>query len=174
MLNHGLVTAPLFFIVAALAARCGGSEDIREMGGLAFRAPVLATLFLIVALANLAMPGSSNFVGEFLILLSVFQAKLAIAVIAFVGVVGAAVYSLRVYIRTMHNPLGPRVQSREVSLRDGLAIVPLVIVILALAIYPQFGLKRSERSLKATMAPAELQDGLQPGAVAGVTGSGRR
>jgi NADH-quinone oxidoreductase subunit M len=174
MLNHGLVTAPLFFIVAALAARCGGSEDIREMGGLAFRAPVLATLFLIVALANLAMPGSSNFVGEFLILLSVFKAKLAIAVIAFVGVVGAAVYSLRVYIRTMHNPLGPRVQSREVSLRDGLAIVPLVIVILALAIYPQFGLKRSERSLKATMAPAELQDGLQPGAVAGVTGSGRR
>ena len=166
MLNHGLVTAPLFFIVAALAARSGGSEDNREMGGLAFRAPVLAALFLIVALATLAMPGSSNFVGEFMILLGVFKAKLAIAVIAFLGVVGAAVYSLRVYIRTMHNPLGPRVQSREISWRDGLAIVPLVVVILALALYPQFGLRRSEQSLKATMAPAEVQEGLSPAAVA--------
>ena len=174
MLNHGLVTAPLFFIVAALAARCGGSEDIREMGGLAFRAPVLAALFLIVALATLAIPGSSNFVGEFMILLGVFKAKLAIAVIAFLGVIGAAVYSLRVYIRTMHNPLGPRAQSREISLRDGLAIVPLVVVILALAFYPQFGLRRSEPSVQATMAPAEVQEGLSPAGVALVTADSPR
>ena len=73
MVNHGLVVAPLFFIVALLAARAGGSEDIRDMGGIAFRAPVLAALFLIVALATLAMPGSSNFVGEFLILLGRLQ-----------------------------------------------------------------------------------------------------
>ena len=58
MVNHGLVVAPLFFIIALLAQRAGGSEDIREMGGIAFRAPVLASLFLIVALATLAMPGS--------------------------------------------------------------------------------------------------------------------
>ena len=173
MVNHALVTAPLFFIVAVLAARAGGSEKLSDMGGIAFRAPVLATLFLIVTFALLAMPGSSNFVGEFMILLGVFKAKLAISVIAFLGVIGAAVYSLRVYIRTMHNPLGPRVQSREISLRDGLAIVPLVVVILALALYPQFGLKRSQSSLKSTMAPAEIQDGLAPAAVAVVTGSGR-
>ena len=65
-----------FFIVALLAARAGGSEDIRDMGGIAFRAPVLAALFLIVAFATLAMPGSANFVGEFLILLGVFDAKI--------------------------------------------------------------------------------------------------
>ncbi len=76
MVNHGLVVAPLFFIIALLAQRAGGSEDIRDLGGLAFRAPVLATLFLIVAFATLAMPGSANFVGEFLILLGVFKAKL--------------------------------------------------------------------------------------------------
>ena len=79
MVNHGLVVAPLFFIILLLSRRAGGSEDIREMGGIAFRAPVLASLFLIVALATLAIPGSSNFVGEFLILLGVFKAKLAIA-----------------------------------------------------------------------------------------------
>jgi NADH-quinone oxidoreductase subunit M len=71
--NHGLVVLPAFFVVALLAARAG-SEDLRDMGGGAFRAPVLAALFLIVALATLAMPGSSNFAGEFLILLGVFKA----------------------------------------------------------------------------------------------------
>ena len=74
------------------------------MGGIAFRAPVLATLFLIVVLANLAMPGSSNFVGEFLILLGVFHSKLVIASIAFVGVGMAAVYSLRLFIRDDAQP----------------------------------------------------------------------
>ena len=71
--NHGLVVAPLFFVIALLAERAGGSEDIRDLGGIAFRAPVLAALFLIVALATLAMPGSANFAGEFLILLGVVQ-----------------------------------------------------------------------------------------------------
>ena len=134
--NHGLVVAPAFFIVALLAARAGGSEDIREMGGIAFRAPVLATLFLIVALANLAMPGSSNFVGEFLILLGVFNAKIVIAIVAFTGVVLASVYTLRLFIRAMHNRVGPHVTSREIALGDGLVIAPLVAVILALALYP--------------------------------------
>ena len=82
MANHALVTAPLFFIVAALAARAGGSEKLADMGGIAFRAPILATLALIITLATLAIPGSSNFVGEFLILLGVFNAKLPIAMIA--------------------------------------------------------------------------------------------
>jgi NADH-quinone oxidoreductase subunit M len=164
MVNHGLVTAPLFFIVAALAVRAGGSEDIREMGGMAFRAPALAALFLIVGLATLAMPGSSNFVGEFLILLGVFKTKLAISVIAFSGVIGAAVYALRLYIGAMHNRVGPRVLSREIEMREAAAVVPLVGVILVLAFYPQFGLKRSEPALKAAIAPAELQTGTFPGA----------
>ncbi len=76
------------------------------MGGIAFRAPVLASIFLIVSLATLAMPGSSNFVGEFLILLGVFKAKLVIAIIAFSGVVMASVYALRLFIRAMHNRVG--------------------------------------------------------------------
>jgi NADH-quinone oxidoreductase subunit M len=152
MVNHGLVTAPLFFIVAALAARTGGSEDIRDMGGIAFRAPLLAALFLIVALATLAMPGSSNFAGEFLILLGVFKAKLAIAAIAFVGVVGAAVYALRMYIGAMHNRTGPKVASREISISEAAAIVPIVGVILVLAFVPQFVLRRSEPTLQQTVA----------------------
>jgi NADH-quinone oxidoreductase subunit M len=157
MVNHALVTAPLFFIVAALAARAGGSEKLADMGGIAFRAPILATLALIITLATLAIPGSSNFVGEFLILLGVFNAKLPIAMIAAVGVVGAAGYALRLYIRAMHNRVGPKVSSYEISIRDALPVGGMVLVILVLAFYPQFGLRRSEPSLKAALASTQLQ-----------------
>jgi NADH-quinone oxidoreductase subunit M len=148
MLNHGLVVAPLFFIILLLGERAGGSEDIKDMGGIAFRAPVLASCFLIVALATLAMPGSANFAGEFLILLGVFKSKLAIACIAFTGVAMASVYMLRAFIRTMHNRAGPDVDSRDLRLRDALVLVPLVAAVLAFGVYPQQALTHSEQALK--------------------------
>jgi NADH-quinone oxidoreductase subunit M len=169
MVNHGLVVAPLFFIIALLAQRAGGSQDIREMGGIAFRAPVLATIFLIVALATLAMPGSSNFVGEFLILLGVFKAKLAIAIIAFSGVVMASVYALRMFIRAMHNRVGSQVESRELTRWDAAVLVPLVAVIVFFAVYPQLALQRSEGSTKASVASVQALS--RPTATASATES---
>jgi NADH-quinone oxidoreductase subunit M len=151
MVQHGLVVAPLFLIIVLLAERANGTEDITKMGGMAFRAPVLASLFLIVALATLAMPGSANFVGEFLILLGVFETKLAISIIAFTGVAMASVYMLRMYIRTMHNRLAPGVESREIAVRDAVVIVPLVLAILAFGVYPQAALTASERAVKASV-----------------------
>ncbi len=108
-INHGLVVAPLFFVIVLLAERAGGSEDIRDYGGIAFRAPILAVLFLIVALATLAMPGSANFAGEFLILLGAFSSVQALAFLASIGVILASVYALRMYIRAMHNREGANV-----------------------------------------------------------------
>ena len=155
MVNHALVTVPLFFIVAALAARAGGSENLHDMGGEAFRAPVLAALFLIVALATLAMPGSANFVGEFMILLGVFKAKVAISAIAFLGVIGAAYYALRLYISSMHNRLRPGVRSIDIGLADVAALAPLVLVIVALAFYPQFVLGRSQATVQSQLQPTQ-------------------
>jgi NADH-quinone oxidoreductase subunit M len=152
MLNHGLVVAPLFLIIAALAARSRGSESLREMGGVAFRAPVLAALFLIVALATLAMPGSSNFAGELLILFGIFDQKLAYGIVASVGVVLASVYMIRFYQRSMHNRVGANVESRDLALSDLATIVPLVGVILALSIYPQIVLQRSEPTANAILS----------------------
>src|ERR1700754_477081 len=149
--NHGLVVAPLFFVVALLSERSGGSGDIRDYGGIAFRAPVLAGLFLIAALATLAMPGSANFVGEFLILLGTFSSVQAIAIIASVGVVLASVYALRMYIRSMHNRVGPKVSSFEISLADALVLVPLILAIIAFALYPQLALESGEEAIKATV-----------------------
>jgi NADH-quinone oxidoreductase subunit M len=147
--NHGLVVAPLFLIAVLLATRTAGSVDIRDMGGIATRAPVLATLFMIVTLATLAMPGSANFVGEFFILLGVFQSKLAVAIIASTGVVLASVYALRMYIRAMHNRPGPTVTSFDLGMRDAIVLVPLVLVILAFAVYPQLALEAGEPAVQA-------------------------
>jgi NADH-quinone oxidoreductase subunit M len=147
MFNHGIVVIPLILIVGLLAQRAGGSESLRAMGGIAFRAPILATIFLIVALATLAMPGSSNFIGEFFILLGVFQSKLVIACIAFTGVAMAAVYALRLFIGAMHNRVGPEVESREITLRDAIVLVPIIAVILFFAVYPQFALHRAQDSV---------------------------
>jgi NADH-quinone oxidoreductase subunit M len=112
------------------------------------------------------MPGSSNFVGEFLILLGVFKSKLVIAVIAFSGVVGAAVYALRIFITSMQNRVGADVDSREIEWREAVGVVPLVAVILVLAFYPQFFLKRSEPTVKQTVAAAIAPPGASLASVA--------
>jgi NADH-quinone oxidoreductase subunit M len=151
MVNHGLVVAPIFLIIAVLAERAG-TEDLRELGGMAFRAPVLAALFLIVTLATLAMPGSANFIGEFYILNGLFQAKIVYAFVAGVGAVLAAYYALRLYQRTMHNRKPEGIESRDISLSEGLVLVPLVACIVALAFYPQLILKRTETSVAQSVA----------------------
>jgi NADH-quinone oxidoreductase subunit M len=114
---------------------------------------------MIVTLATLAMPGSANFVGEFLILLGVFSSKLVVALVASIGVVLASVYALRMYIRAMHNRQGPAVTSFEMSLGDAVVIVPLVLVIIAFALFPQ-------RAIDAGQPAAQ-------GATQSVTGSAR-
>ena len=149
--NHGLVVLPFFFIVMLASERSEGREDISVLGGLAFRGPVLATLALIVAFATLAIPGSANFAGEFFILLGAFKAKLALAIIAFTGVALASVYVLRAYIRTFHNREGRELDPAraDLSVRDRLVLVPLVVAILAFGLYPQAALRAGEQAFAA-------------------------
>src|ERR1700691_454375 len=174
MLNHGVVTAASFFVVAAVAARCGGSEKLDDMSGVAFKAPVLATFFLIITFANLAMPGSSNFIGEFMILLGAFDSHIAIAVIASIAVIGAAFYALRLFIGAMHHRVGRGVRSREIGLAEAVAIVPLVAIILVLAFSPQFGLNKSQASLKVAIYPAAALGSTAPYALPGATTAAAR
>ncbi len=153
MVNHALVTAALFFIIAALTARAGGSPTLVRMGGMASRGPVLATLFLVVALATLAMPGTPNFTGEILILFGTFEDKLVFGLVAIVGVVLAAVYMIRLFQLSMHNRGGPGERPDLGALDFGM-IAPLAVVIVALGVYPQVMLQRSEKTTVAKVAPA--------------------
>ena len=147
MVNHGLVVGAIFFIIVLIAERAG-TEDLTQLGGLAFRAPVLAALFLIVTLATLAMPGSANFIGEFDILIGVFQSKIVYAFVAAIGIPLAAYYALRLFQRTMHNRLPEGVESREISLRDGAILVPIVACIVGLALYPGLITKRADTAVQ--------------------------
>jgi NADH-quinone oxidoreductase subunit M len=157
IVNHGLIVAPIFLIIALLYERAR-TEDLREMGGMAMRAPILAALFMVVTLATLAMPGSANFIGEFYILNGVFQAKIVYAFVAAIGVALAAFYALRLYQRTMHNRLPDGVESRELSLREGAVLAPLVACIVALALWPGLILERGEASVGGSLQPVALAE----------------
>lgn len=161
MLNHGLVVVPLFLVIGAIAGRAAGSESLSELGGMAKRAPVMAALFLIVTFATLAMPGSANFVGEILVLFGTFEENLVYGVVASAGVVLAAVYMIRVYQRTMHNREGPAVESRDLSRLDLVAIAPLVAVIVALGVYPNFVTHRSEAGTVTKIRGAQAAAGIE-------------
>ncbi|MCK9250281.1 MAG: NADH-quinone oxidoreductase subunit M [Solirubrobacteraceae bacterium] len=158
--NHGLVTLPAMLVVAILAARAGGSEDLRDMGGVAFRAPIFAALFIVVTYALLAMPGSANFAGEFYILRGAWEGVApGFAIVASLGVVLASVYALRLFIRTTHNRVGPKVDSRELSPSElGLLAVP-VLVIVALALQPDVVLRDTDRAAGAAAHAAAIADG---------------
>jgi NADH-quinone oxidoreductase subunit M len=158
MVNHGLVTVPLMLILVLLVERAQGSDDVGRMGGIAMRAPVLAALFLIATMALLAIPGSANFVGEFFILNGVFQEKIAFAIIASLGVAMAAYYALRLFIAAMHNRRPPGVESQEIPLREGVIVGALVACIVALALYPQLILKRTDESVTAQIDAVEQRE----------------
>src|SRR5688500_2834355 len=158
MVDHGLVAAGLFFAIAALARRAGGSELLSRMGGIAFRAPALAGLLLILAFANLAMPGTANFVGELLILFGAFEDKLAWGIVATAGVVLASVYMIRFFIRAMHNRPGEGVESREICALEVGVMAPLVAVVVVLGVYPQVILEATENGVdRAGAAVEQLQ-----------------
>ncbi len=162
MVNHGLVVAPIFLIVAVIAERAG-TEDMRKLGGYASKAPVLAAMFLIVTLATLAMPGSANFIGELYILFGVFSSKIAIAIIASLGVAMAAYYALRLFQGVMHDRLPDGTEAHEIGVREGAIVGGLVACIVALALYPQMVLKRTDASVGTSTAASSAS---RPGAAA--------
>ena len=153
--NHAIVAGALIFVVAMLARRAGGSEKLSDMGGIAKGAPAFAAVFLVFSFALLAMPGTANFVAEFMILLGTFESKMVFAFIAAIGVALAAFYALRLYISAMHHRLGAKVNSFELTLREGLVLVPLMLVVIALALYPQFALKPAQDGTSKAISAAQ-------------------
>jgi len=114
MVNAGLASAGLLLLAGFLHARTG-SSDLSRYGGLARRAPLLGCFFLIVALAAIGLPGTSGFVGEFLVLLGAFRAHWALASVAVLGVVLSAAYLLTFYERAF---LGPATRAATGTLPD--------------------------------------------------------
>jgi NADH-quinone oxidoreductase subunit M len=136
MLNHGLTTAALFILVSFYERRTG-SRQLDALGGLWGRLPVLSALFLLFALASLGLPGLNNFTGEILILLGVFSSSPLWGALALGGLILAAAYVLRMVQGVLWGPVrevGPR---PDLSLQEGLVLVPLAILVVWLGVYPE-------------------------------------
>jgi NADH-quinone oxidoreductase subunit M len=153
MFSHGISTGALFILVGLLYER-RHTRLIREFGGLATSVPVYSTFFLIVVLSSLGLPMLNGFVGEFLIIVGSYHSRAAYAALAAAGVVLAAVYLLWMYQRVFY---GETTNEKNKILADCTALEKLmlttvVIVIIAMGIYPQPFLRRMDRSVEAVMA----------------------
>jgi NADH-quinone oxidoreductase subunit M len=159
MISHGLSTGALFLLVGMLYER-RHTREISDFGGLATAAPVYAGLFLIVALSSLGLPGLNGFVGEFLVILGAFARNRVWAVIAATGVIFAAIYLLWAYQRVFHGPLTIE-ENRlipDVTLREAVALVPLVGLIILMGVWPKPFLERMEPSLERVRARVVQQE----------------
>ncbi len=155
MVNHGLSTGALFLLVAMVYER-SNTRIIAELGGLQKPAPILAGVFLLVALSSLGLPGLNGFVGEFLTLLGAFAAHRWWAVVAATGVILAALYLLWAYQRVFHGPVsGDNAQVNDLKLREGLLLAPFVVGIIVLGVYPKPVIDRMEPAVDALIAHVE-------------------
>ncbi|MDR1448653.1 MAG: NADH-quinone oxidoreductase subunit M [Propionibacteriaceae bacterium] len=139
MVNHGLSTGALYLLVGYLIAR-RGSADIRDFGGLVKIAPVAAGFTLLAGLAGCALPGTSSFVSEFLVMAGTWPRWPVVAGVAALGTVFAALYILWAYQRLMTGPLSDEVRTAfggDLTARERLAVVPLLVAILGLGFFPQ-------------------------------------
>jgi NADH-quinone oxidoreductase subunit M len=137
MVNHGLVSTSLF-LLAGMIERRAATGDLRLLGGMARGRPALATVLMTVGVISLAVPLSTSFAGEFLILAGVFQQGWAWAVVGAVAIVLAAMYMLRVISAVLHQDVGPAVPDAALDLRLGelAVVVPLVLCLLGLSAWP--------------------------------------
>jgi NADH-quinone oxidoreductase subunit M len=135
--NHGLVSATLFLLAGGIERRTTTGE-LARLGGMARGRPALATLLMTTGIVALAVPGSTAFAGEFLILLGVFRQGWGWALVGLAAIVLAAMYTLRLISAVLHREVGPAVPDEALDLRPAElgVLVPLVACLLALSAWP--------------------------------------
>jgi NADH-quinone oxidoreductase subunit M len=137
MVNHGLISGVLF-LLAGVIERRAATGDFARLGGMARGRPALATLLMTAGIIALAVPGSTAFAGEFLILAGVFDEGWGWAVVGAVAIVLAAMYMLRLISAVLHGHIGSSVPDEALDLRPAelAVIVPLVGCLIALSVWP--------------------------------------
>ncbi len=137
MLSHGFISGALFLCVGVIYDRMH-TRDIDAYGGLVNRMPAYALIFMLFTLANVGLPGTSGFVGEFLTLMGIFQANTWVAVVATSGVILSAAYALWLYRRVvMGDLIKESLKSiTDMTRREKAIFAPLVVMTILLGVYP--------------------------------------
>ncbi|WP_082540731.1 NADH-quinone oxidoreductase subunit M [Pseudolabrys sp. Root1462] len=153
MISHGIVSGALFLCVGVVYDRMH-TREIAFYGGLAHRMPVFAFVFMLFTMANVGLPGTSGFVGEFLSLIGTFKVNIPVATFATLGVIFSAAYALWLYRKMVFGTLKPAVEGiRDMGLREAVIFAPLVVLTILFGVWPKPVLDMSSASV------AQLLDG---------------
>lgn len=147
MINHGISVVGLFFVVE-IVSQYFGSRDMQHMGGMAKVAPRLATVFLIIILGAIGLPLTNGFIGEFLLLMGVYQAGIWTAIFAGLTIILGAVYMLRMYQGVMLGEANQKmIAFRDIAGSDLLVFAILIVLIIGIGVYPKPLLHLSEAAV---------------------------
>ncbi|MCG7519103.1 NADH-quinone oxidoreductase subunit M [Ruegeria sp. Ofav3-42] len=137
MLSHGFISAALFLCVGVIYDRMH-TRDIEAYGGLVIRMPAYALVFMLFTMANVGLPGTSGFIGEFLTLMGAFQVNTWVTAVAATGVIFSAAYALWLYRRVVFGDLIKESLKAmtDMSSRERLIFAPLIVMTILLGVYP--------------------------------------
>jgi NADH-quinone oxidoreductase subunit M len=153
MISHGIVSGALFLCVGVVYDRMH-TREIAFYGGLVNRMPIYAAIFMVFTLANVGLPGTSGFVGEFLALIGTFKNNIAVATFATLGVILSAAYALWLYRKMVFGTLKPALAGiKDIGFREAVIFAPLVILTILFGVAPKPVLDMSAASV------AQLLDG---------------
>lgn len=157
MLSHGISTGGLFLIVGMIYER-RHTRMIAEFGGLARSMPIFAVIFMIVTLSSIALPGTNGFIGEFLILMGVFQSQKLVAALAGLGVIFGAVYMLWMFQRMMFGPVKNEKNKnlKDLSLREIIVMAPILAAIFVMGVFPNLFLSKIDVSIRAFLSQVKV------------------
>ena len=137
MISHGIVSGALFLCVGVVYDRMH-TREIAAYGGLVNRMPVYAFVFMVFTLANVGLPGTSGFIGEFLSLIGTFKTNIPVATIATFGVILSAAYALWLYRKMIFGNLKPALEGiRDIGWRESVIFAPLVVLTILFGVAPK-------------------------------------
>lgn len=149
MVSHGIIIVGLFYVVDIIFSRTS-TQEIASLGGIRSAAPLFTTVFVVIMLGSVALPLTSGFVGEFLLINAVFQNNTIIGAVAGLTMILGAVYMLRSFQQTMLGESNIRTQNFiDIGLNEKLVLYPIVILIVLMGIYPAPLLKVSEAAVES-------------------------
>jgi NADH-quinone oxidoreductase subunit M len=156
MINHGISTGALFLLVGMIYER-RHTRLLDSYGGIARVVPLFAAILTFVSLSSIGLPGTNGFVGEFLVLIGAYRTYPVLAIIAATGVIFAATYLLWAIQRILFNPLDKAENARipDLNKREFGLLVPLLVVIVWLGVYPAPVLRRMEPSAQVLINRVE-------------------
>lgn len=148
MLSHGIIVFGLFYIVEIVSERVK-TRELSQMGGIRNVAPLLATTFVIIMLGSVALPLTSGFVGEFLLINSLVQYKLWIGAVAGLTIILGAVYMLKTFQKSMSGESNAVTSTlTDLNYHERLVLYPVVILVILIGVYPAPLLDISEVAVK--------------------------